>query len=197
MRCFMYSYNPKKEVMKNVIYIGIILLIAIISTYKIYYKFQDDRNVNFNSDSFVITFHEKTGDKVNITKVTPVTDSVGLSSNSYSFSIKNNLTEKAHFEVRLVDDLESVTDDNCIDKLISKENIKVSIKNGKKDNKIYNLNELEDGVLLSDKISALEEREISVRVWVDKNSSLPIGSDMHYHGTIKVLEDNGSVAMNK
>lgn len=193
----MYSYNPKKEVMKNVIYIGIILLIAIISTYKIYYKFQDDRNVNFNSDSFVITFHEKTGDKVNITKVTPVTDSVGLSSNSYSFSIKNNLTEKAHFEVRLVDDLESVTDDNCIDKLISKENIKVSIKNGKKDNKIYNLNELEDGVLLSDKISALEEREISVRVWVDKNSSLPIGSYMHYHGTIKVLEDNGSVAMNK
>lgn len=193
----MYSYNPKKEVMKNVIYIGIILLIAIISTYKIYHKFQDDRNVNFNSDSFVITFHEKTGDKVNITKVTPVTDSVGLSSNSYSFSIKNNLTEKAHFEVRLVDDLESVTDDNCIDKLISKENIKVSIKNGKKENKIYNLNELEDGVLLSDKISALEEREISVRVWVDKNSSLPIGSDMHYHGTIKVLEDNGSVAMNK
>ena len=193
----MYSYNPKKEVMKNVIYIGIILLIAIISTYKIYYKFQDDRNVNFNSDSFVITFHEKTGDKVNITKVTPVTDSVGLSSNSYSFSIKNNLTEKAHFEVRLVDDLESVTDDNCIDKLISKENIKVSIKNGKKDNKIYNLNELEDGVLLSDKISALEEREISVRVWVDKNSSLPLGSDMHYHGTLKVLEDNGSVAMNK
>ena len=193
----MYSYNPKKEVMKNVIYIGIILLIAIISTYKIYYKFQDDRTVNFTSDSFVITFHEKTGDKVNITKVTPVTDSVGLSSNSYSFSIKNNLTEKAHFEVRLVDDLESVTDDNCIDKLISKENIKVSIKNGKKENKIYNLNELEDGVLLSDKISALEEREISVRVWVDKNSSLPIGSDMHYHGTIKVLEDNGSVAMNK
>ena len=193
----MYSYNPKKEVMKNVIYIGIILLIAIISTYKIYYKFQDDRNVNFNSDSFVITFHEKTGDKVNITKVTPVTDSVGLSSNSYSFSIKNNLTEKAHFEVRLVDDLESVTDDNCIDKLISKENIKVSIKNGKKDNKIYNLNELEDGGLLSDKIFALEEREISVRVWVDKNSSLPIGSEMHYHGTIKVLEDNGSVAINK
>ena len=93
--------------------------------------------------------------------------------------------------------MESVTDDNCIDKLISKENIKVSIKNGKKDNKIYNLNELEDGVLLSDRISALEEREISVRVWVDKNSSLPIGSDMHYHGTIKVLEDNGSVAMNK
>ncbi len=193
----MYNYNPRKEVMKNVIYIGIILLIAIISTYKIYYKFQDDRNVNFNSDSFVVTFHEKTGDKVNITKVTPVTDSVGLSSNSYSFSIKNNLTEKAHFEVRLVDDLESVTDDNCIDKLISKENIKVSIKNGKKDNKIYNLNELEDGVLLSDKISALEEREISIRVWVDKNSSLPIGSNMHYHGTIKVLEDNGSVAMNK
>ena len=193
----MYSYNPKKEVMKNVIYIGIILLIAIISTYKIYYKFQDDRNVNFNSDSFVITFHEKTGDKVNITKVTPVTDSVGLSSNSYSFSIKNNLTEKAHFEVRLVDDLESVTDDNCIDKLISKENIKVSIKNGKKDNKIYNLNELEDGVLLSDKIFALEEREISVRVWVEKNSSFPIGREMHYHGTIKVLEDNGSVAINK
>ena len=53
----MYNFNPKKYIAKNIIYTVIIILIAVISTYKIYYKFQDDRDINYSSESFVVTFH--------------------------------------------------------------------------------------------------------------------------------------------
>ena len=168
-----------------------------ISTYKIYYKFQDDRDINYSSESFVVTFHEKSGDKMSITNVTPVTDSVGLSSTAYNLNIKNNQTVAVPFRIKIIDDFEKIADDNCQDNLISKNYIRISVKNGKKENQIYNLNELNDGILLDDEIKALENREITVRIWVNKDSNIPMNTDLHYHGIIQVLENNDMVAINK
>lgn len=197
MRCHMYNFNPKKYIAKNIIYTVIIILIAVISTYKIYYKFQDDRDINYSSESFVVTFHEKSGDKMSITNVTPVTDSVGLSSTAYNLNIKNNQTAAVPFRIKIIDDFEKIADDNCQDNLISKNYIRISVKNGKKENQIYNLNELNDGILLDDEIKALENREITVRIWVNKDSNIPMNTDLHYHGIIQVLENNDMVAINK
>jgi hypothetical protein len=193
----MYNFNPKKYIAKNIIYTVIIILIAVISTYKIYYKFQDDRDINYSSESFVVTFHEKSGDKMSITNVTPVTDSVGLSSTAYNLNIKNNQTVAVPFRIKIIDDFEKIADDNCQDNLISKNYIRISVKNGKKENQIYNLNELNDGILLDDEIKALENREITVRIWVNKDSNIPMNTDLHYHGIIQVLENNDMVAINK
>ncbi len=193
----MYNFNPKKYIAKNIIYTVIIILIAVISTYKIYYKFQDDRDINYSSESFVVTFHEKSGDKMSITNVTPVTDSVGLSSTAYNLNIKNNQTAAVPFRIKIIDDFEKIADDNCQDNLISKNYIRISVKNGKKENQIYNLNELNDGILLDDEIKALENREITVRIWVNKDSNIPMNTDLHYHGIIQVLENNDMVAINK
>lgn len=193
----MYNFNPKKYIAKNIIYTVIIILIAVISTYKIYYKFQDDRDINYSSESFVVTFHEKSRDKMSITNVTPVTDSVGLSSTAYNLNIKNNQTVAVPFRIKIIDDFEKIADDNCQDNLISKNYIRISVKNGKKENQIYNLNELNDGILLDDEIKALENREITVRIWVNKDSNIPMNTDLHYHGIIQVLENNDMVAINK
>jgi len=193
----MYNFNPKKYIAKNIIYTVIIILIAVISTYKIYYKFQDDRDINYSSESFVVTFHEKSGDKMSITNVTPVTDSVGLSSTAYNLNIKNNQTVAVPFRIKIIDDFEKIADDNCQDNLISKNYIRISVKNGKKENQIYNLNELNDGILLDDEIKALENRKITVRIWVNKDSNIPMNTDLHYHGIIQVLENNDMVAINK
>ena len=193
----MYNFNPKKYIAKNIIYTVIIILIAVISTYKIYYKFQDDRDINYSSESFVVTFHEKSGDKMSITNVTPVTDSVGLSSTAYNLNIKNNQIVAVPFRIKIIDDFEKIADDNCQDNLISKNYIRISVKNGKKENQIYNLNELNDGILLDDEIKALENREITVRIWVNKDSNIPMNTHLHYHGIIQVLENNDMVAINK
>ena len=33
---------------------------------------------------------------------------------------------------------------------------------------------------------ALEKEEVSIRVWVSQNSTLPLGSNIHYHGIVEV-----------
>lgn len=192
----MYTVNRKKEIIKNVVYIFFILLIAIASTYYIYHHFQVDRNIDYNSESLDVVYHESSGDKLTITKVTPVTDSVGLSSKSYLISIKNNLTEKVDYKVKIMDDLDLIEEDQCEEDLIPKEDIRISVKVNKGDNKIYTLDELEDGYLLIDKIKALSTNNISIRIWVKQDSTLPMGSSMHYHGIIQIIEDDDSVAMN-
>lgn len=186
----MYKDIRKKEIIKNCIYIVFILLLAIIPIYYIYNKFQGVRNISVNSTLLDVTYHEVTGDKITMTKATPVTDSVGLSSKVYNITVKNNLTETVDYKVSIFDDLESIEEDMCSDNLISKEAIKISIKTNKIGNKIYNLNELEDNILLEDTLDALEKKDIFIRVWVKQDSGIPSGAKLHYHGKIKVEEIN-------
>lgn len=188
-------YNRKKELIKSATIIAIILLLAVVSTYYIYNKFKDERNVDYNSKSLDIVFHETSGEKVTITKVTPLTDSVGLSSKAYTLSIKNNLTEPVKYEIKLIDDLEQINQEGCTSYLIPKESIRVSIKKNNNDNKIYTLSELEDNSLLEEKIKALDEEKITIRVWVSKDSAIPNGSTLHYHGKIQVIENDESLAI--
>ena len=92
----------KKELIKNGIFVSLILLVAIICTYKIYYKFQNDRDVDFNSESLSVVYHDTLGDKITLTKVTPVTDSVGLSTNTYSLDVHNNLTVGVPYQIKII-----------------------------------------------------------------------------------------------
>ena len=188
-------YNRKKEIIKNTVYITFILLLAIISTYLIYHKFQDTRNIDFSSESLDVTYHDIKGDKVSIDKITPVTDSVGLSSKSHSISIKNNLTENVRYKIKLLDDKDAY-EGLEEDKIIPKEDIRVSVKVNKKDTEIFDLVELEEGILLEDEIYALSTDHISIRLWIKQDSKLPSGEDMYYNGIIQIIEENSSVAMN-
>lgn len=191
---FKYNkYNRKKEIIKNIVYISIILIIAIVSTHYIYFKFQDVRTTNYNSESLDVTYREKSGNKITISKITPVTDSVGLSSKAYLLSIKNNLTETVPYKIKIIDDtelMELVEEEN----IIPKEDIRISIKAGKI-NKVYDLSELEDGVLIEDDLDALEKINISIRVWIRQDSTLPAGSNMDYHGIIQVIENDNLIAI--
>lgn len=186
----MYQINRRREIIKNTVYIFFILLLAVISTYYIYNKFQGARNIDFNSESLDVTYHEKTGDKLTLNKVIPVTDSVGLSSKAYLISIKNNLTEKVNYKLKIVDDLEQIKEDQCENNLITKDNIRISIKENRKNNKIYTLSELEDGLLLDDEIGALEKKNLAIRIWINQDSTLPMNAKMHYHGIMQIVEDD-------
>ncbi len=183
----MYT-SQKKELLKNVVIIGLILLIAIVSTRYIYFKYKQERNVDYSSESLNIVFHEKTGSNITLDKVTPVTDSVGLSSKAYTFTITNNRTEPVKYKIYINDDINTILKDNCKEYLIGKEYIKISIKENNKENEIYTLSELPEALLLDTEIEALGEKNYSIRVWIDKDTTIPNGSNLHYHGTINVEE---------
>ena len=187
-------YNYRKERIKSALIICFILALAIFATHHIYYKFQNERNTDYSSESLDITFHEETGDKVALTRVTPVTDAVGLSSQSYTFTIKNNMTIPVDYTIKLVDDLEMVFEDNCGEIEMPKDIIRVAIKSEEK-TEIYTLSELEDGVLETDKIKPLDEEEYTIRVWTTQNTTLQAGSTRHYHGKIQIVEDENQIAI--
>ena len=187
-------YNYRKERLNSALIICFILAIAIFATHHIYYKFQNERNTDYSSESLDITFHEETGDKVALTRVTPVTDAVGLSSQSYTFTIKNNMTIPVDYTIKLVDDLEMVFEDNCGEIEMPKDIIRVAIKSEEK-TEIYTLSELEDGVLETDKIKPLDEEEYTIRVWTTQNTTLQAGSTRHYHGKIQIVEDENQIAI--
>lgn len=186
----MYQNMRKKEIIKNTIYIIFILLLAVIPTYYIYKNFKSSRDINVNGASLDVVYHEKEGDKIALTKITPVTDSVGLSSKAYQITVKNNLTEKVNYRIKIEDDLDAIKEDECNDILIPREFIRISIKAGKDTTKIYTLSELEDNTLLMDTMDALENKNVSIRVWIAQYSNVPTGTKMHYHGKVKVIEEN-------
>lgn len=180
-------YSRIKLITKNVIFIIIIILMALYATHHIYYKFKDVKNVDYSSKSLDIVFHSDGGDRVILEKATPVTDAVGLSSNAYTLTIKNNLTEAVTYELKLHDDVEKTIEDNCIDNTIPKELIRVSIRKNNDKAKIFTLSELTDGNLDTVEMKALEKIDYSIRVWVAA-SQTPVAKDAHYHGIIKVVE---------
>ena len=187
-------YNYRKQRIKSALIICFILALAIFATHHIYYKFQSQRNTDYSSESLDITFHEETGDRVTLSRVTPVTDSVGLASQSYTFTIKNNMTIPVNYTIKLVDDLETVFEDGCSEYQMPKDIVRVAIKDNKKTD-IYNLVELNDGILVQTKIKALKEEEYTIRVWTRKDTTLQAGDVRHYHGKIQIVEDDREVAI--
>ena len=188
-------YNRKKTFIKNIIYIIAILALAIIATYNIYYHFVGATDTDYSSESLDITFHEKNGAKVTLTKAVPVSDSVGLSSSAYTFTIKNNLTEPVDYQIKLTEDLDTVLKDLCIETQLPKELLRVSIKSGKEKNIIFTVSDLEDGILEIGTMKALEEKDFSVRIWLNNSETVNVINDSHYHGIIQVIENGEYLAI--
>ena len=49
-------YNRKKTIIKNIIFIFVILAVAIIATYNIYYHFISATDIGYSSESLEIIF---------------------------------------------------------------------------------------------------------------------------------------------
>lgn len=188
-------YNRKKFIIKNIAIMSLILFFAIFATYNIYYKFQEERNIDYSSESLDVTFHEKSGDKINITKAVLVTDAIGLSSKAYTLSIKNNLTEEVNYKIKLVDNINQIIEDNCVEDQIPKEIIRVAIKESNTKVKIFDISQLHENVLQTDIIAPLAEKKYTIRVWATSETALTISSSLHYHGTIQVIEDDNDLAI--
>ena len=188
-------YNRKKYILKNVIIITFILLVAIIATHAIYDKFTKERETDYSSESLDIVFHDVAGANVDITKPTLVNDAIGLSSKAYTLTIKNNLTEPVKYKLKLVDNAEKIILDDCAELQITKELIRVSVKEDSSKNNIYTLSELIDNNLDLGEIDALAEKNYSIRIWLTNTSEVNISKNLHYHGIIQVIENETDLAV--
>ena len=164
------------------------------SLYKIYYKFNNN-NIDYSSTSLDVRFHEENGEELNITKVTPLSDAVGLSSLAHNITITNHSEELIKYKIKIVDNIDIMERQGCRGITIPREEINISIKSPDRTTKIYKLADLEEGVILSATAKPLEEIKYTVRIWVNNESNLPTGSDHHYHGLIQVVENDTILAI--
>lgn len=187
----MSSY--KKTMFKNLIYVSLIIFVAFFATYQIYNKFHNERSTNYTTSSKAldIAFDAETGNKIILEDIKPLPDNLGLSTNPYTFTIENNLTENANIIIKIEDNNKKM--EKVKEKLIPKEYIKVSIKTKGHDTDIYTLNELENGILLHSTISALSNEKYTVRVWVSSDIDTT-NTDLYYYGKISILENNKLLA---
>lgn len=179
---------------KEIITISIILLFAIFTTNYIYNKFKNSGSVDYNTDTLDVTFYEKSGSEVNLNKVIPVTDSVGLSSKAYKFTITNNTNSSLRYSININDNKKLIEKDDCKEYQIPHNIIRFSIhKKGEKNN-IYTLNDLINGKVLSRIIKAKKTEEYVMRFWIINNNTLPTGAKLHYHGSIDIIDEGVEVA---
>ncbi len=189
----LYQLKVRK---KEIVVVIFILAFALVATYKIYYKFKDSRNVDYNTSTIDVTFHEKTGAEVNILKLTPVRDSVGLSSKAYTFTIKNNTNASLKYSINIDDNEMKVKDDDCLEYQIPHNLIKFSIHKNGEQNRIYSLSDLVNGEVLTRIIKANQQEEYTMRFWIS-GDSLQTGANLHYHGLIRVNDLGSQVAITK
>ncbi len=189
----LYQLKTRK---KEIIIILFILVFALFFTYKIYYKFKNLRNVDYNTPTIDTTFHEKTGAEINLTKLTPVTDAIGLSSRAYTFTIKNTTNSSLKYSITIEDNAKKIKSDDCYEYQIPHNLIKFSIHKKGEKNSIYTLNNLINGEVLTRIIKSGQEEEYTMRFWIS-GDSLQIGTNLHYHGLIKVNDLGAQVAISK
>ena len=180
--------NYKRYMIKNTFIITFLFIFAIVATYIIYNKFINLREKDVDTGKMEVVFHSKDSNKINLTSFIPVTDAVGLSSKEYDFTVKNNSQEKVKYKIMLVDNLEIIKNDNCDNKIIPKELLKLSLRVDHQAPILRILSEYGDNVLFEDVLDAKEEEDYSVRIWALKNDFL-IDKESHFHAIIKVIEE--------
>lgn len=171
--------------MKDLFMIVLIMAFAIVSTYYIYHNFRQQRSMEIETDTLSVTFHERSGDRVNIRRITPVRDSVGLSSTAYTFTVRNDSKLSSMYKIEIVDDLEGILNDGDILEQIPHDMIRVSISRRGERTEIFYLSELEETEILNNIIGPEEEIHYTMRFWISENAILN-GVNIHYNGMIRV-----------
>lgn len=184
----MYNNYYRKQQIKSIIIITFLLLFAILSTYFIYNKFSKSRQIDIDTGEMEVVFHEKDGNLINIDKFTPVTDSVGLSSKEYSFTINNKTSNAVRYKIVLEPNYTNCIDYNCINSTIPYELLKLSLRKNSNTPTAGILSEYPNNVIHEDKIDAFSEIDYSIRMW-PINSNFLVDKNSNFSATIKVIEE--------
>ncbi len=184
----MYQDYYRKQKFKSGCMIALIFIFAIFSTYFIYEKFSKQREKDYDSGEMEVIFHEKNGNQIHLTQFVPVTDSVGLSSNSYTFTVENNTAKDISYIIKLVKDEKAIINCGCQDRQIPIELLKLSFRKDHLAPTAFVLSEYPDGILQTDTLKAGGKEDYSIRLWAMR-SNFMVDKTSHFHASIQVIEE--------
>ena len=184
----MYQKYYRKHMIKSAIIIIFLFAFAIISTYLIYNNFSNARQKDVDTGEMEVIFHSQAGNKINLTRFTPVSDAVGLSSTEYDFTVKNETENSVSYKIVLEQNPKRIANDGCEYKTIPKELLKLSLRVDHKTPVAKILSEYENNIIYEDTLEPNSEEDYSIRLWAINNDFV-IDRDSHFHAIINVVEE--------
>ena len=184
----MYQKYYRKHMIKSAIIIIFLFAFAIISTYLIYNNFSNARQKDVDTGEMEVIFHSQAGNKINLTRFTPVSDAVGLSSTEYDFTVKNETENSVSYKIVLEPNPKRIANDGCEYKTIPKELLKLSLRVDHKTPVAKILSEYENNIIYEDTLEPNSEEDYSIRLWAINNDFV-IDRDSHFHAIINVVEE--------
>ncbi len=180
------NLGSKKYMVKNVSMILFILAIAFMGTYIVYKEFNTAYDETIELENLTIVYHDKERDTLSLENANPVSDGIGRSANPIKMSITNNTEEELEYTVKLLLDNEKIAECKCSDLLLTEEQVKINVLVNNDEYKTVLLNDLEEGILLEEKLSPQEEMDLSFRIWIDQHSL--VDQENVYYGKVIIEE---------
>ena len=180
----------KRELLITLISILGVTMLSIGSAFAIFTVSNESEDYNvLKAGTLDIDFGEDTS-TISLTNSYPLSDTDGLASDPYTFTITNTGTLDAYYTVSLLDDDEMIAADNCSENQLNKDYIKYTLN----DNTIHNYSEIvaAGGQIDSGMLAPSESKTYTLRLWLREDA----GNDVlgkHYHGKIVV---NGQSSTN-
>lgn len=172
----------KRQLMLTVLSIFGVTMLSIGSTFAIFTVSSKSAEYNvIKTGTLNINFAADASSTVGLNNALPMSDADGLAQSGTTFTITNTGSLPANYSVSLKDDTDMVTQDNCSDKQLAKENIKYSL-----DSSTANLlSTAIDNTLISGNLKAGEAKTFSLKLWIKEDATNEVLSK-HYHGKIVV-----------
>ncbi len=137
-----------------------------------------------STGTLVLTMDESMSNGISISNAVPISDSEGINTDPYVFSIENTGTLNANYRILLVDDLEKYEDHHCSDNKMPWKNIKYELK---KDGGASSVDLLSSSSGLFDTgvLAPGKKKNYTLKLWIEESSGNEI-MGTHFHGRIKI-----------
>jgi len=167
--------------------ISIFALVTLASTsFALFLKsYETNQKDLLATNDLILAFDDETGNAININPAKPISDAYGSTLEPYTFTITNNGTYKASFDVKLVDSNNLTSDE--IDKL------KPVLKYQINDNKPQYLKDTDNQILVSGHIKPEQSITYNLRMWIAEEATSEI-ENLIYTGSISL---SGNAILNR
>lgn len=186
----------KRELLLTVVSIFAVMIVSMGSAFAVFTSFS--KSTDFNQvtvGTLKISYNAENdasggyGDTINLSGAFPTSDSEGLASTPYQFTLKNEGTLSAAYTVSIKDDQDMITEDGCTDNQLDKALVKISI-NGATPVLLSSLVDVTGSNYIIDtgSMASGETKSYQIKMWITDTAGNEV-LGRHFHGKI-VIDGN-------
>ena len=175
----------QKQVLRGIAIVIFIFALAAILIHGIFQKFNNQETDHIETDAIEVSFYNKDSREINISRMTPMTDAVGLSTNPYTFIVKNKTQQPLQYKIVLLSNEEKKESCGCESSSISLSDIKVNIQKGNQNLGSFTLDTVNQMELWNSTLDPEQSEKYNLRFWVQKNAKI---ENKHFHAILKIIK---------